>query len=960
MGTPPITPARPAGRNGAAATRTAPAAAADGATRRPGLLVLVDGNALVHRAYHAVPAGFMTTRGEPTNAVYGFTSTLLKVLNDLQPDYCAVAFDKAAPTFRHLASADYKATRPRMADDLRPQFERVKQVVRALRLPIYEQEGYEADDLLGCLAQQAAEQGLETVIVTGDMDTLQLVGEHVRVLAPRGRLSETVLYDVAAVREREGVDPAQIPDLKALAGDPSDNIIGARGIGKKTAAKLLKQFGSVEAIYEHLDEVVPPRLREALLAGEALVRSNKRLATIARDLDCVLDLAACRVGAFERAEVLDLFHELEFRSLLDKLPQSQPGTRDAARAASAAPQAQQLSFFSGPGAPAADAGAPEAAAPGERAQGLVQSGEELRRVVAAVRAAGAMVIHPVIHRRSAIDLDLAGIALALEDGRTWYVAGLAAQEVLDLLRPVLEDEAIRKIAHDAKPLYTLLAEHGIALRGLGFDTMIAAYLLSPSVRQASVRQVVFAQLGREIEEPAALAPKGVTVLDVPPEQVAPVAMLEAKLLWSVAEQLRAVLVERAQLELYERVELPLIPVLSQMERAGVAIDPQVLGEMGRRLAEQIRRVELEIYNSVGHQFMINSPQQLGRVLAEELRLPLTKRTKTGYSTDATVLEELLGTHPVIEHILTYRELSKLKSTYVDALPAMINPRTGRVHTTFNQAATTTGRLSSEAPNLQNIPVRTELGRLIRRAFVAGSPDLLLLTADYAQIELRIAAHITRDPRLIEAFQNDVDVHAATAATVFNVPLEQVTAEQRRLAKTTNFAVLYGISDFGLSQRVGIPRAEAQRFIEAYLARHAGIRRYIEETLHLARERGYVETPLGRRRYLPELRSANKAVRAAGERMAINMPIQGAQADLIKLAMIAVNEALQQRGLRARMLLQVHDELVFEVPRNELDEVASLVRERMEGAMQLIVPIKVELKAGPNWYDVAPLPSARAA
>jgi len=955
MATHPAAPVRPAGQS----------RAADGPARRPSLLVLVDGNALVHRAYHAVPAGFMTTRGEPTNAVYGFTSTLLKVLNDLQPDYCAVAFDKAAPTFRHLASADYKATRPRMADDLRPQFDRVKQVVRALRLPIFEREGYEADDLLGCLARQAAEQGVETVIVTGDMDTLQLVGDHVRVLAPRGRLSETVLYDVAAVREREGVEPAQIPDLKALAGDPSDNIIGARGIGKKTAARLLNQFGSVEAIYEHIDEVTPPRLREALLASEALVRSNKRLATIARDLDCTLDLAACRVGDYERAEVLDLFHELEFRSLLDKLPQPRQGAAEVVHTARSVPEAQQLSFFAGPAAPAAS----DPAATSEGTQGLVASGEELRRVVAAMREAGAVVLHPVIHRRNAIDLDLAGIALALEDGRAWYIAcsrqapaaaGLEAQEALVALRPILEDAAVQKIAHDAKPLYTLLAEHGIALRGLRLDTMIAAYLLNPSVRQASVRQVVFAQLGREIEEPAALAPKGGTVLDLPPERVAPAALLEARLLWSVAEQLRAALVERAQLELYERVELPLIPVLSQMERTGVAIDPQVLAEMSRQLAEQIRQVELEIYNSVGHQFVLNSPQQLGRVLAEELHLPLTKRTRTGYSTEAAVLEELLGTHPVIEHILTYRELSKLKSTYIDALPAMINPRTGRVHTTFNQAATTTGRLSSEAPNLQNIPVRTELGRLIRRAFVAGSPELLLLTADYAQIELRIAAHITRDPLLIEAFQHDVDVHAATAATVFNVPLEQVTPEQRRLAKTTNFAVLYGISDFGLSQRVRIPRAEAQRFIEAYLARHAGIRRYIEETLRLARERGYVETPLGRRRYLPELRSANKAVRAAGERMAINMPIQGAQADLIKLAMIAVDEALQQHGLQARMLLQVHDELVFEVPRAELDRVASLVRERMEGAMQLIVPIKVELKAGPNWYDVAPLPQARAA
>jgi DNA polymerase-1 len=494
-------------------------------------------------------------------------------------------------------------------------------------------------------------------------------------------------------------------------------------------------------------------------------------------------------------------------------------------------------------------------------------------------------------------------------------------------------------------------------------------LLNPSVRAATVRELIFHQLGREVADTTSLMQKGGSILDVETARVAEAAALEAQLLGQIAAEQRADLEDRAQLDLFERVELPLIPVLSTMERAGVKVDIQVLGAMGRELGEQIQKVEREIYDSVGHQFSINSPQQLGKVLADELHLPLTKRTKTGWSTDVTVLDELAGTHPVIEHILAYRQLTKLKSTYVDALPAMINPRTGRVHTTFNQAVAATGRLSSEAPNLQNIPIRTDLGRRIRRAFVSetagsqpklahggrdgGKRDIVLLAADYAQIELRIAAHITRDPLLIQAFMDDVDVHAATAATVFSVPLEEVTPDQRRLAKTTNFAVLYGISDFGLSQRVGIARDEAAPFIKAYLDRHTGIKRYIDETLRQAKQRGYVETPLGRRRSLPELRAQNQAVRAAGERMAINMPIQGAQADLIKLAMIAVQRDLEEGGYAARLLLQVHDELVLEVPRSELPAVARLVRERMEGAMTLIVPVKVEMKIGENWYDMEP-------
>ena len=921
------------------------------------VLVLVDGHALVYRAFYAVPPSFMTSRGEPTNAVFGFTSMLLTVLQELQPEYCAVTFDRSAPTYRHTAYADYKATRPRMSDDLRHQVQRVREVVRALSIPIFEQDGYEADDLLGCLAKQASDAGVETVIVTGDLDALQLVDDHVRVMAPRGRISDTITYDVAAVRERYGLEPRQIPDLKALSGDSSDNIKGIPGVGPKTAAKLLSEHGSVDGLFQHLD-TLPAKQRELLAANESLVRTNKGLVTIDRDAPCVLDLEKCRLRDYKREKALALFQELEFRSLLGKLPktgQDKATGNGAGNPSGGRVTAEQMTLFGDLTGAKAPPDVAVAAAPSDNP---VTTEADLQHVSEALRRAGHFVLHPIMHARSEVDFALAGVALAIDAVQAWYVpvvgdGALGEQQVLDVLRPVIADDQIRKTAHHAKLIYTFLAEHGIDLRGLTFDTMIAAYLLNPSSRATTATDLVFYQMGREIGGAHELPGKGETILTVPAEKVAPAALLEAQLLHQIANELRGDLEERAQLDLYQTVELPLIPVLSAMERAGVKVDESVLGAMGRELAEQIRKVELDTYNSVGHQFTINSPQQLGKLLVEELHLPITKRTKTGYSTDASVLEELAGTHPVIELVLTYRQLTKLKSTYIDALPALINPRTGRVHTTFNQAIAATGRLSSDSPNLQNIPTRTDLGRLIRRAFVAGEPNTVLFAADYSQIELRIAAHITRDPNLIKAFMEDADIHTATAASIFSVPLDKVTSEQRARAKTVNFAILYGISDFGLSQRLRISRQEADFLISSYLARHAGVRQYIDDTLRQARDRGYVETPLGRRRYLPELRSSNGAVRAAGERMAINMPIQGAQADLIKLAMIAVQQELGERKLRTRMILQVHDELVFETPRDELETVAQMVRERMEGAMQLIVPIKVEMKVGENWYDMSP-------
>lgn len=935
-------------------------------------LVLIDGHSLVHRAYHAIPPLFSTSRGEPTNAVYGFTSMLLKVLNDVRPDCLAVAFDRSAPTYRHQQYANYKATRPRVADELRLQFGRVREVIEAFGVPIYEVDGFEADDVLGALARQAAKHGVDSIIVTGDLDALQLVDEHCTVLAARGRVSGTVVYDVPAVRERYGLDPAQIADLKALAGDASDNIQGVRGIGVKTAAKLLTEYGTIDSLYDHLEDV-PARLRDTLASHEQRARQSKELATIRTDAPCVLDVKRCRVDKFDRARVLALFRELEFKSLVPKLAAAADGPLTEVEPR---PGPGQLSLFASPtltssrsrrkmerSHPPKESPAPhhvprkEGRRKGKAAPLLVTDPAALPSLVRQLRAAGTVVLHPVLESRSSIEFDLVGLAYATARAAGYVPVSSGSADgvnealLLESIVPLLSDESVAKVGHDLKRLYGYLGPRGFALEGYALDTAISSYLLNPASRAVTVKDLVFGHLGREIADVAAVAPKGASLANAAPAVVGEVAAEEARLLLEIAEVLKKELAAREQLKLLEQVEMPLVPVLAKMERAGVAIDVDILRQMGRDLGKQISRVEREAHECVGHEFNIASPQQLGRLLAEGLRLPLTRRTKTGWSTDQSVLEELIGSHPVIEKVLEYRQLAKLKSTYVDALPVLINPRTGRLHTTFNQMVAATGRLSSSEPNLQNIPIRTELGRKIRRAFIAGRPDTVLLTADYAQIDLRILAHISQDPLLIQTFRDGTDVHTATAALLFNIGAEAVTAEQRRLAKTANFAILYGISDWGLSQRTGMTRQEAGPFISTYLGRYNGVRRYMDRTLQMAREMGYVETLWRRRRYLPELRSPHRPLQQAAERMAINHPVQGTQADLIKLAMNAIHQELEAQGFAAQMILQVHDELVFEVPRGEVAALAPRVRSLMESALQLDVPIVVEMKTGANWYEL---------
>ncbi|RLC63642.1 MAG: DNA polymerase I [Chloroflexota bacterium] len=916
-------------------------------------LVLIDGHALAYRAFHALPDDMKTSQGELTNAVYGFTSMLLNVLRDERPTHIAVTFDKGR-TFRHEIYPDYKAHRTKMPDEMRSQMERIRQVVEALGIPIFEQEGYEADDLLGALARQAEEQGVDTLIVTGDMDLLQLVDEHTRVLTSRWRFSDTVTYDLEGVQRRYGLTPAQLVDFKALVGDKSDNIPGVPGVGEKTAAKLLQQYGSLEGIYEHLSEV-PTRFRKKLEAGRDLAFLSRRLATIVRDAPVQLDLDTCRVRPFDRERVMDLFRELEFRSLVERLPKPEC-TRPTG-------VPHQLSLFSEASAAAS------AAAPTADYQ-IVADEEALRQLVARLKEAPVLTLDTETTHTDPMQAELVGVALTDAPRRGYYIpiaappgdAQLPPEVVLEALAPLLGDPARPKYGHNLKYDLTVLQRAEAEIEGLAFDTMIAEWLINPASKNLGLKNLAWTRLKQQMTPIADLIGKGkeqITMRQVPVAQVAPYACADVDMTHRLVAVLEAELKEKHLWPLFTEVEMPLVPVLAAMEMAGVRLDVALLEQMSRELAARLGELEARIQEMVGYAFNVNSTQQLSDALFRTLRLPTQglRRTKSGhFSTAAGVLERLRGKHPVIDLILEQRELAKLKSTYVDALPRLVNPRTGRLHTSYNQTGTVTGRLSSSNPNLQNIPIRTELGREVRRAFIAD-PGWKLVSADYSQVELRIMAHISGDEGLLGAFARGEDIHASTAAAILGVPLDGVTPEMRRLAKTVNFGLSYGQTAYGLAQTTGLTQAEAEDFIKTYFERFPKVREYIDRTKALATRQGYVETLLGRRRYFPELRPGSRAthnVRQAAERMAINAPIQGTAADIIKIAMIRLHRALRERGLRARMILQVHDELVVEAPEEEVATVAPLMREIMESAFELKAPLKADLKVGRNWEEMEPL------
>lgn len=948
-------------------------------TERPSparrLLLLIDGNALVHRAFHAVPP-LTTSKGELVNAVFGVAEMLFKALTDLRPDCVVAAFDQAGPTFRHLTYAEYKAQRPSAPDGLYEQFRRVYQLLEALNIPVVGVEGYEADDIIGTLARQAVEQGWEVVIVTGDTDALQLVGPGIRVLAPLRGFSETVLYDATRVEERYGLRPEQLVDFKALKGDPSDNIKGVPGIGEKTARRLLQEYGSLDNLLANLDRLDPKIARLLREHGEA-ARQARELVRIVTTVPVQFDLDRCQAGRYDRQRLVAFLRELEFRRLLDRLP---PGAAEEGEATGAdrPAGAVQLPLFDGASAsapPSTDRRAAVMAGPAwPGVYHTVATPGDLERLVARLSEVRGFALDTETDALDPMRAALVGLAVAWEPGEAYYLpvghqrtdgdAQLSWELVRARLGPFLADPRWAKYGHHLKFDLIVLARHGVQVRGLAFDTLLGAYLLESTQRALNLKDLAFLKLGLEMTPITDLIGKGrqqVSMASVPVPLVAAYAGADVDVVLRLRALLEPELRAAGLWSLFADVEMPLIPVLAAMELTGVAVDVPYLQEMSRALAERIGALEEAIYAAVGHRFNLNSPQQLGRVLFEELGLPALRRTKTGYSTDAETLDELRGAHPVVDLLRAYRQLVKLKSTYVDALPTMVHPRTGRVHTSFNQAGTSTGRLASADPNLQNIPVRTELGRQVRRAFIADRPDWVLVSADYSQIELRILAHITGDRRLREAFQRGEDVHVATAAEVFGVPPDAVTPEMRRVAKMVNYAIAYGLSEYGLAQRANITREEAQRIIHGYLTRYAGIADYIVRIKRLAEEQGYVTTLWGRRCYIPEIRVSNRTVRQAAERRAINAPIQGSNADLIKIAMVRLHRALGEQGLASRMILQVHDELLFEAPAAELPVLIPLVQEIMSEVEPpdgpFTVPIEVEVRVGTNWADVTPVGEA---
>lgn len=910
-------------------------------TERRHRLYLIDGYALIYRAFFAlISRPLITSRGENTSAAWGVTRFLIKILEEHKPEYLGVVFD-AGSSDRHLIYPEYKATREKMPTELEASLPRVREIISAYNVPIIELPGYEADDVIGTLANRAVEAGLEAVIVSGDKDFYQLVREHLCLLNPgRGGPAavEEEWVDLSNAHQRLGVAPHHVADYLGLIGDSSDNVPGVKGIGPKTAIQLIEQFGSIEEILANADQVSNKRARESLIQCADEARLSKSLVTIRTDLEVPLDLDSLKCGPPDRDKLRELFIALEFHTLVRNHAAPEPKPKEQA----------------------------------ETDYCVLYEPAEVQKLVGEARAQGYFAVDVETNSTDPMRGDLVGIAISVKPGQAFYlplghvpVEGelLDAVDIRNLpvlsdpaMRPLvelLEDPAVAKIGQDLKFDLLALRRYGVALRGLSFDTMIASYLLDPGRREHDIGALALQFLDRQTKTLEELVGKGkseIRLAEVAIESCSDFVCEEV----DIALRLREIFapeLERLHLQtLFETIEMPLLEVLAEMEWTGIRIESGFFRQLENKLAIELLALESEIHKEAGVEFNINSNPQLREILFERLKLPVLKRTKTGPSTDASVLEELAAKgHRLPVLLLQYRQIDKLQSTYVTALPRLVNPSTGRLHTSFNQTVAATGRLSSTEPNLQNIPIRTELGAEIRRGFVPAEGSIFI-SADYSQIELRILAHYSGDPAFVDAFQADIDIHRQTAALVFGVPQEEVTRLMRDRAKTVNFAVIYGIGSFSLSQKLGVSNAEGKEFIDRYFERFPGVRKYLDEQVEIARERGYVETLTGRRRYIPEIRSRNFNIRSFGERAATNAPIQGTAADLIKIAMISVQRALDAEGAGARMLLQVHDELLLEAPRSEQDATLALVRSHMESAAELRVPLKVESGVGENWLE----------
>ncbi|MDN5311161.1 MAG: polymerase [Thermoanaerobacteraceae bacterium] len=858
-------------------------------------IMLIDGNSLLHRAFHALPP-LRTSKGVHTNAVYGFCNMLFRILKEQKPDYIAVAFDKKGPTFRHDQFGAYKATRPKTPDELVGQFDILKEILRALNIGYLEIDGFEADDVLGTLSKKAEDSGVFSLIVTGDKDALQLVSPNTHVMLTRKGITELEAYDPEKVKDRFGIPPETIPDLKGLMGDASDNIPGVPGIGEKTASKLLQEYKTVECLLENAHSL-KGKLKENLRHYSEQARISKHLATIVRDVDLDFKFEDFKIKDPDYNELVMLFRELEFYSLLNKIERPRIETRTCSEV-----------------------------------QHTVKSGVDLEDMVKKVKASGNLSVLMEINGFFPL-LSLKGMSLADGD-RVYYISW----ELINMddnarknLKEILEDPDILKITHDGKFVRNALRQMDINFYPQ-FDTMLAAYLLDPSKPRYELESLIYEYLGMEVKVEEYIGVKTGAL---------------KSLMQVMQERLKTCDMEK----LFFEVEMPLSVVLADMEKSGFKVNSQKLKQLSDEFGEKLENLSKEIFNMAGMEFNINSPKQLGEVLFEKLSLPVIKKKKTGYSTDAEVLEKLKPAHPIVEKILEYRFLMKMKSTYADGLLSLVDRNTGRLYTSLNQTVTSTGRISSTEPNLQNIPVRTEVGRRIRGVFEADGPEHLLLSGDYSQIELRVLAHISGDESLIDAFVKGEDIHTRTASEVFGIPPESVTPLLRDRAKAVNFGIVYGISDYGLAQSLGISNREAQDYIEAYFQRYPGVRDYVRETIRKARLSGYVTTILNRRRYVPDINSRNYNLRSFAERVAMNTPIQGSAADIIKVAMVKVYRDLKKAHLKSKMLLQVHDELILDVPKDELPVVREILRNDMEKAIPLKVPLVVDFKTGYTWEDL---------
>jgi DNA polymerase-1 len=878
----------------------------------PRVLYLIDISSYFYRAFHAIQ-GLSTSKGLPTNATYGVTNMLLKVIKERQPHYLGLIFDSKGPTLRHRDFPEYKAQRPAMPAELVLQLPYIQKIIEAFRLPALQREGYEADDLICTLVHRARQQGFQVEIISGDKDLLPLVQEGVDMWDPM----KEVRYDPAVIREKYGLAPEELIEVRALAGDASDNIPGVPGIGEKTALKLITEYHSLENLLAHLDQIKQKSLREKLTEYADQARLSRRLTVLEGAVPLEVDLEALQPGPPDREGLRRLFVELEFNKLV-----------------------KDLGFDTRPPATCL----------------LLKTREELARLAAEVRATGIMGHFWLQGEQHPSLAPLAGVALAWQTGAAAYVPcgpELPATAVWEVLGPLWSDPAVAKVGPDLKATSLIAGRFGHQAAGLRGDLLLASYLLDPSRYEQNLENVARHYLGLNLAGPRELAGRPLGAADLPPDLACVYTAARAEAALNLWPLLQADLAQEGLWELYVNLELPLLTVLARMEARGIGLDRDFLRRFGQDLETELRRLEGEIHRLAGEEFLINSPQQLGRILFDKLLLAPQKKTKgKALSTDVEVLQILAAAHPLPAKILEYRTMGKLKSTYVDALLKLVNPATGRIHTTFLQSVAATGRLSSRDPNLQNIPVRGELGGQLRQAFIPA-PGHLFLGADYSQMELRLLAHFSQDQTLLKAFQEGIDIHRQTAAEVWGIHPELVTSELRRQAKVVNFGIIYGISPFGLAKQMGVPQRLAADFIQRYFARHPQVKAYLDQTLNTARERGWVTTLMGRRRRIPHLQSANRILRQEAERAAINTPLQGTAADLIKKAMLEVESALQAAGLTGSMLLQIHDELLFEVPETELAATANRVRRVMSQVAELQVPLVVDLRVGKNWGELAP-------